>query len=95
MRVFGKSSYFSNVFRDALDENSGMMMNFMAAHRWLAVRIQMLGACSVLFSVAFVASFNDVLNLVRLDVVCRPLFVFSSHILLRRNSLRTPELPRY
>lgn len=63
MRVFGKSSYFSNVFRAALDENSGMMMNFMAAHRWLAVRIQMLGSCSVLFSVAFVASFNDVLNL--------------------------------
>jgi len=63
MRVFGKTSYFSNVFRMALDENSGMMMNFMAAHRWLAVRIQMLGACSVLFSVAFVACFNDVLNL--------------------------------
>lgn len=63
MRVFGKTSYFSNVFRAALDENSGMMMNFMAAHRWLAVRIQMLGACSVLFSVAFVASFNDVLDL--------------------------------
>jgi len=63
MRVFGKSAYFSNVFRISLDENSGMMMNFMAAHRWLAVRIQMLGACSVLFSVAFVACFNDVLNL--------------------------------
>ena len=63
MRVFGKTSYFSNVFRDSLDDNSGMMMNFMAAHRWLAVRIQMLGACSVLFSVAFIASFNDVLNL--------------------------------
>ncbi|KAL9184039.1 hypothetical protein ACHAXT_002125 [Thalassiosira profunda] len=63
MRVFGKAAYFSHVFRDALDENSGMMMNFMAAHRWLAVRIQMLGACSVLFSVAFVASFNDVLDL--------------------------------
>mmetsp|Transcript_14439 Transcript_14439/g.30303 ORF Transcript_14439/g.30303 Transcript_14439/m.30303 type:complete len:430 (+) Transcript_14439:1-1290(+) len=63
IRVFGKASYFSNVFRRALDENSGMMMNFMAAHRWLAVRIQVLGACSVLFSVAFVAAFNDVLNL--------------------------------
>ena len=63
MRVFDKSAYFTNVFRHSLDENSGMMMNFMAAHRWLAVRIQMLGACSVLFSVAFVASFNDVLNL--------------------------------
>lgn len=63
MRVFGKTSYFSDVFRMALDENSGMMMNFMAAHRWLSVRIQMLGALSVLFSVAFVASFNDVLNL--------------------------------
>jgi len=63
IRVFEKTSYFSNVFRMALDENSRMMMNFMAAQRWLAVRIQLLGACSVLFSVAFVASFNDVLNL--------------------------------
>ena len=63
IRVFGKASYFSNLFRNALDENSGMMMNFMAAHRWLAVRIQLLGACAVLFSVAFVTSFNDVLNL--------------------------------
>lgn len=63
IRVFGKSAFFSDVFRMALDENSGMMMNFMAAHRWLSVRIQMLGACSVLFSVVFVASFNDVLNL--------------------------------
>lgn len=63
MRVFGKTSYFSNVFRKSLDENSAMMMNFMAAHRWLSVRIQMLGACAVLFSVAFVASFNDILNL--------------------------------
>ncbi|KAL7548579.1 hypothetical protein ACHAWF_011867 [Thalassiosira exigua] len=63
MRVFGMSSHFSNVFRAALDENSGMMMNFMAAHRWLAVRIQMLGACSVFFSIAFVANFNDILNI--------------------------------
>ena len=63
MRVFGKSSYFSNLFRIALDENSGMMMNFMAAHRWLALRIHKLGSCSVLFSVAFVASFNDVMNI--------------------------------
>lgn len=63
MRVFGKSSYFSNLFRIALDENSGMMMNFMAAHRWLALRIHILGSCSVLFSVAFVASFNDVMNI--------------------------------
>lgn len=38
-------------------------MNFMAAHRWLAVRIQLLGACAVLFSISFVAAFNDVLNL--------------------------------
>lgn len=58
MRVFGKSTYFSTVFRGALDRNSGMMMNFMAAQRWLSVRIQMLGATSVLFTVIFVASFS-------------------------------------
>ena len=35
-----------------------MMMNFMAAQRWLSVRIQMLGATSVLFTVVFVVSFS-------------------------------------
>jgi len=63
IRVFGKSSYFSNQFRKSLNENSGMMMNFMAAHRWLSVRIQLLGACTVLFAVSFVASFNDILQI--------------------------------
>ncbi|KAL7486857.1 hypothetical protein ACHAW6_012460 [Cyclotella cf. meneghiniana] len=63
IRTFGKSLYFSNLFRTALNENSGMMMNFMAAHRWLSVRIQLLGACAVLFAVAFVASFNDILHI--------------------------------
>ncbi|KAL3799546.1 hypothetical protein HJC23_008673 [Cyclotella cryptica] len=63
IRTFGKSLYFSSLFRKALNENSGMMMNFMAAHRWLSVRIQLLGACTVLFAVAFVASFNDILQI--------------------------------
>jgi ABC-type multidrug transport system fused ATPase/permease subunit len=63
IRTFGKSSYFSDQFRKSLNENSGMMMNFMAAHRWLSVRIQLLGACTVLFAVSFVASFNDVLQI--------------------------------
>jgi ABC-type multidrug transport system fused ATPase/permease subunit len=63
IRTYGKSSHFSHLFRNALDENSGMMMNFMAAHRWLSVRIQLLGACTVLFSVSFVASFNDMLQI--------------------------------
>lgn len=63
IRVFGKSSHFSNQFRKSLNENSGMMMNFMAAHRWLSVRIQLLGACTVLFAVSFVASFNDILQI--------------------------------
>lgn len=33
-------------------------MNFMAAQRWLSVRIQMLGATSVLFTIVFVVSFS-------------------------------------
>lgn len=63
MRAFGKSSFFSNIFREALDENSGMMMNFMALHRWLSVRIQILGSFAVFFAISFVAAFNDVLNI--------------------------------
>lgn len=58
IRVFGKTAYFTTVFRTALDNNSGMMMNFMAAQRWLSVRIQMLGATSVLFAVVFVVSLS-------------------------------------
>ena len=63
IRTFGKCSYFSNQFRKSLNENSGMMMNFMAAHRWLSVRIQFLAAFTVLFAVSFVASFNDIIQI--------------------------------
>lgn len=63
MRVFGKSAHFSAVFRSALDLNSGILMNFQSSQRWLAVRIQLLGSLAVLFSVSFVVSFNDVLDL--------------------------------
>lgn len=63
IRSFEKSAYFGAKFRRALNENSGMMMNFMAAHRWLSVRIQLLGALTVLFAVSFVASFNDILQI--------------------------------
>ena len=63
MRVFGKSAYFSAVFRRALDLNSGILMNFQSSQRWLAVRIQLLGSLAVLFSVSFVVSFNDVIDL--------------------------------
>lgn len=63
IRVFGKAPHFSDLFRSALDSNSSAMMNFMAAHRWMSVRIQLVGATAVLFSVCFVVAFNDVLQI--------------------------------
>mmetsp|Transcript_25521 Transcript_25521/g.55782 ORF Transcript_25521/g.55782 Transcript_25521/m.55782 type:complete len:1460 (+) Transcript_25521:445-4824(+) len=63
IRAFHRGPYFSKLFRVSLDESSAAMMNFLAAQTWLRVRIQLIGGTAVLFSVCFVVTLNDVLQI--------------------------------
>ena len=63
IRIFGKSGHFQRHFKATVDENTGAMMNFMAAQRWLGARFQVLGSFVVLFAAFFVVLFNDHLKL--------------------------------
>lgn len=61
IRAFHQVPYFSKIFSAALDDSTASMMNCLAAQVWLRVRIQLIGAIVVLFSVSVVAVFNDIL----------------------------------
>jgi ABC-type multidrug transport system fused ATPase/permease subunit len=63
IRVFGKISYFQNLFKSCVDKNTAAMMNFLASQRWLGARFQILGSVVVLFGTSFVVCFNDRLKL--------------------------------
>ena len=61
VRVFQRQEHFSAAFRSVLDKSTSAIMNFTAAHHWISVRTQIVGAFSVLFSVCVVVLFNHVL----------------------------------
>eukprot|EP00816_Leptocylindrus_hargravesii_P007452 CAMPEP_0196807870 /NCGR_PEP_ID=MMETSP1362-20130617/7854_1 /TAXON_ID=163516 /ORGANISM="Leptocylindrus danicus, Strain CCMP1856" /LENGTH=1401 /DNA_ID=CAMNT_0042181965 /DNA_START=94 /DNA_END=4299 /DNA_ORIENTATION=- len=59
IRVFHQEDAFIRKFWSALDENGSAMINFLTAHRWLGVRLEILG-CVVSFCASFlVVSFNE------------------------------------
>ena len=63
IRAFKKESVFAREFRRNVDKNTSAMMNYLAAQRWLGVRIEVLGT-SVFFALAcIVVCFNDHLRI--------------------------------
>ena len=59
IRVFHRENDFIRKFWSALDENGSAMINFLSAHRWLGVRLEILG-CTVSFCASLlVVSFNE------------------------------------
>lgn len=59
IRAFGKVNYFAAEFQVYIDENSSAMLNFVASRRWLAVRLETLGAFVTLGASLSIALFND------------------------------------
>lgn len=43
IRAYEKEDKFANMFRSHVDNNSAAMMNFLAAQRWLGLRVELLG----------------------------------------------------
>jgi ATP-binding cassette, subfamily C (CFTR/MRP), member 1 len=63
IRAFRQQAFFVNTFHTSVDRNSSAMLNFDAAQRWLALRIELLGASITLSVCTFVVSGNGTLML--------------------------------
>ena len=63
IRAFQKNDYFLNIFQDFININGSAMLNFVSSRRWLAVRLETLGAFVTLAACLFVSTFNDELGL--------------------------------
>uniref|UniRef100_A0A7S4RSI7 Uncharacterized protein n=1 Tax=Ditylum brightwellii TaxID=49249 RepID=A0A7S4RSI7_9STRA len=63
IRAFQKNHHFLGVFQSYIDENSSAMLNFVSSRRWLAVRLETLGAIVTLAACLFISAFNNRLGL--------------------------------
>ena len=63
IRAFQKNTYFLNIFQGFIDDNAGAMLNFVSSRRWLAVRLETLGAFVTLAACLFIATFREQLGL--------------------------------
>jgi len=63
IRAFRKNDYFLNIFQCYINDNSSAMLNFTASRRWLAVRLETLGAFVTLAACLFISTFNEQLGL--------------------------------
>ena len=63
IRAFHKNNYFLGIFQGYIDNNAGAMLNFVASRRWLAVRLETLGAFVTLAACLFIATFQEQLGL--------------------------------
>lgn len=63
IRAFHKNIYFLNIFQGFIDDNAGAMLNFVSSRRWLAVRLETLGAFVTLAACLFIATFQEQLGL--------------------------------
>uniref|UniRef100_A0A6V2H2N6 ABC transporter domain-containing protein n=4 Tax=Ditylum brightwellii TaxID=49249 RepID=A0A6V2H2N6_9STRA len=63
IRVFCQEQHFIFKFQTALDKNTAAQLNFIAAQRWLGLRVQLLGVLIVFSTSLFVVLFNDYLKL--------------------------------
>uniref|UniRef100_A0A7S3L4V8 ATP-dependent transporter ycf16 n=1 Tax=Amphora coffeiformis TaxID=265554 RepID=A0A7S3L4V8_9STRA len=63
IRAYSKEKTFAKEFRRSVDANTSAMMNYLAAQRWLGVRIEVLGT-SVFFALSTsVVCFNNYLKI--------------------------------
>lgn len=63
IRAFGRNNYFAREFQKFVDGNSSAMLNFVASRRWLAVRLETLGAFVTLAASLAITLFNQQLGL--------------------------------
>ena len=63
IKAFDKEKHFAQLFQQHIDKNSSAMLNFVAARRWLAVRLDLLGACVTLFASLCITVLSDQLGL--------------------------------
>mmetsp|Transcript_13817 Transcript_13817/g.24995 ORF Transcript_13817/g.24995 Transcript_13817/m.24995 type:complete len:441 (+) Transcript_13817:2679-4001(+) len=63
IRAFRKNDYFLNLFQKNINDNSSAMLNFVSSRRWLAVRLETLGAFVTLAACLFVSTLNEQLGL--------------------------------
>jgi ABC-type multidrug transport system fused ATPase/permease subunit len=63
IRAFGKNDYFLNIFQCYINDNSSAMLNFVSSRRWIAVRLETIGAFVTLAACLFITTFNDHLGL--------------------------------
>jgi len=63
IRAFHKNLYFLRKFQGFVNDNAGAMLNFVSSRRWLAVRLETLGAFVTLAACLFIATFQEQLGL--------------------------------
>ncbi|KAL3924691.1 MAG: hypothetical protein SGILL_000891 [Bacillariaceae sp.] len=63
IRIFGQDLNFLHRFHGIANINSGALLNFVSAQRWLGVRMEMLGSIVVLVSSVLLVCLNETLNL--------------------------------
>lgn len=63
IRAYEKVHFFAYSFQTFIDENSSAMLNFVASRRWLAVRLETLGAFVTLSASLAITVFNEQLGL--------------------------------
>jgi ABC-type multidrug transport system fused ATPase/permease subunit len=63
IRAFDKNDHFARLFQSFINDNSSAMLNFVASRRWLAVRLDLLGACVTLCVSLCITVFSDQLGL--------------------------------
>ena len=63
IKVFEKRESFLSKYEAATNDSSAALLNFISAQRWLAIRIEVLGALIVLVAVMLVITSNNVFHL--------------------------------
>ena len=58
IRAYGRTDFFVGVFQKLIDDNSSAMLNFVASRRWLAVRLESMGAFVTLSALFCITMFN-------------------------------------
>mmetsp|Transcript_2191 Transcript_2191/g.4688 ORF Transcript_2191/g.4688 Transcript_2191/m.4688 type:complete len:1358 (+) Transcript_2191:142-4215(+) len=63
IRAFRKNDYFLNQFQQYINDNSAAMLCFVSSRRWLAIRIEILGAIITLASCLFISTLYEQMGL--------------------------------
>ncbi len=69
IRAFDQTRFFTGAFQNFINDNSSAMLNFVASRRWLAVRLEVMGAvvtlsaslCITVFDIGLTAGLSGLL----------------------------------